>query len=87
MSKEQTFLDRIPAYKKNFPKYASEVLHIQTKSAKMARFNLNRAQRRVWGVVKKKLAERKPVRMYLLKARQLGFSTLIQGLAYWNATL
>ncbi len=88
MSKDEgTFLDRVPAYKKDFPKYASEVLHIQTKSARMSRFNLNRAQKRVWGVVKKKLAEKKPVRMYLLKARQLGFSTLIQGLAYWNATL
>jgi len=84
---EQTFLDRVPEYRKDFKKYAAEVLYIQTKSARMARFKLNRAQNRVWQVIKKKLEDNKPVRMYLLKARQLGFSTLIQGLAYWNATL
>jgi hypothetical protein len=84
---KQTFLERVPEYKKDFKKYAEEVLYIQTKSAKMSRFKLNRAQNRVWQVVKKKLEADKPVRMYLLKARQLGFSTLIQGLAYWNATL
>ncbi len=87
MIDDRPYLERIADYRKDFVKYASEVLYIQTKSARMSRFHLNRAQKRVWGVVKQKLAEGTPVRMYLLKARQLGFSTLIQGLAYWNATL
>jgi hypothetical protein len=77
----------IRAYLKDFPRYAREVLRIQTKDAQLLPFELNRAQRRLWEIVAQDIEARRPVRIYILKARQLGFSTLIQGLAYWVVSL
>ena len=62
-------------------------MKIQTKRAQLEPFVLNRAQRRVWESVKSDLEAGRPVRKYILKARQLGFSTLIQALAYWWVSL
>lgn len=78
---------RVKKYLKDFPLFAREVLRIQTKDAQLLPFLLNRAQRRVWELILEDLNAGQPVRMYILKARQLGFSTLIQGLAYWVVSL
>lgn len=78
---------KIAAYRSDFPLFAREVLKIQTKGAKLTRFRFNRAQQRVWELIKEDMDAGKPVRMFILKARQLGFSTLIQGLMYWLVSL
>lgn len=78
---------KVKSFLKDFPRFAEDVLRIQTKDAQLAPFILNRAQRRVWEMVLEDINARRPVRMYILKARQLGFSTLIQGLAYWVVSL
>jgi hypothetical protein len=75
------------AYRTDFPRYCREVLQIQTKDARRVPFVLNRAQRRVWEMVEEDIAAERPVRFYILKARQLGFSTLIQACMYWLVSL
>ncbi len=56
-------------------------LTIRTKAATIAPFRLNHAQRLVWdGYFAPKINQREPMRFVFLKARQLGISTLIQGL-------
>ena len=55
--------------------------YITTKAATVSLLKLNYAQRQFWNdVVVRCRAERNPVRGIILKARQLGFSTLIQAL-------
>lgn len=84
---EENISDRLKAYLNDFPRYAREVLRISTKEGKLIAFNLNRAQRYVYGLIAEDVAAGRPVRMYILKGRQLGISTLIQGLAYWVCSM
>jgi hypothetical protein len=70
----------------DFPDYAKHNLKIIDKNAEIVPFILNKAQMRVWEEVAEDLDAGRPVRMYTLKARQLGFSTLIQGIQYWKGS-
>jgi hypothetical protein len=77
----------IQRYRDNFPQFASSQLWIITKEGTLDLFKLNRAQKRLWQIVKQKLEDGEPVRIYILKARQLGFSTLISGIIFWFVAL
>src|SRR3990167_10021932 len=57
-------------------------LQIRTKSGEIKKFIPNFAQKIVLDRIKKAIAENRPVRIRLLKARQLGFSTLFQAVCY-----
>ena len=57
-------------------------LFIRTKTGEIKPFVPNFAQKIVLALIKKRLAEGKPVRIRLLKARQLGFSTLFEAIIY-----
>ena len=57
-------------------------LFIRTKSGEIKSFVPNFAQKIVLEVIERRIKESKPVRIRLLKARQLGFSTLFQAITY-----
>jgi hypothetical protein len=78
---------RVKQYLTDFPAFCAEVLKIQTKKGELIPFVLKRAQRRVWELIKDDLDNERPVRFYILKARQIGFSTLIQAVMYWICSL
>lgn len=69
-----------------FEEYAPRFLHIRTKSAKIIPFVPNPPQLRLLGVIREARDEGRPVRIIVLKARQLGFSTLSLGLMYEATT-
>lgn len=73
--------------KANYDSYAKECLKIETKQGKLEPFIFNKCQKRLWQMVKQDLLNKKPVRYIILKARQLGISTFIQGLAHWFTNL
>jgi hypothetical protein len=85
--KQENIAERLKAYLTDFPRYAREVLRISTKKGQLVPFELNRAQRYVWSLIEEDRAAGKPVRMYILKGRQIGMSTLIQALAYWVCSM
>ena len=60
--------------------YIENCLKIKTKSGTVVPFRLNDAQRKLYAVAKRQQDAGKPVRLIILKARQLGFSTLTEGL-------
>ena len=62
--------------------YIEGCLKIKTKSGTVVPFRLNDAQRKLYAVAKKQQDAGKPVRLIILKARQLGFSTLTEGLIF-----
>jgi hypothetical protein len=70
----------------DFPYYAKNALKIKTKDAALQSFVLNRPQRALWKRMKEDIDNEVPLRYYLLKARQMGFSTYTQGLLYWVTT-
>lgn len=62
--------------------YIESCLKIRTKSGDVVPFRLNAAQRKLYAVAKRQQDAGKPVRLIVLKARQLGFSTLTEALLF-----
>ena len=62
--------------------YAEEFLKIRTKDGRVRPFEWNAAQERLYAEVKKQREAGRPVRVVVLKARQLGVSTLAEGLIF-----
>lgn len=69
-----------------FEEYAAAWLRIRDKRARLVPFVLNSAQRRLLGEIRSAESEGRPKRFIILKARQLGFSTMSLGLMYEHAT-
>jgi hypothetical protein len=61
--------------------------YITTKDGKFELFKINEPQDRLMQVIEKQLQEKKPIRIRILKARQMGFSTLISAIGFWWAAM
>lgn len=60
-------------------------LKIRDKEGTIIPFILNEPQLRLYGVIKELWRQGKPVRIIILKARQMGFSTLVEAVIFWLA--
>ena len=69
---------------KDFTKFAPEFLVIRSKSGQVKPFTLNRAQLYTHGKLEAQLKELGRVRALILKGRQQGMSTLIQGRYFYK---
>lgn len=72
--------------KEDFPFYAKSCLKIRTKEGRVLPFKLNQAQLYIHSQLEKQLKETGKVRAIILKGRQQGCSTLIEGRFYWIVT-
>lgn len=72
--------------KDDFEHYASRCLMIRTKEEGLERFKLNSAQKILHGIAEKQLQDTGRVRIIILKGRQMGCSTYIEGRFYWKVT-
>lgn len=70
----------------NFLRYAPEVLRIRPKGGAIVPFKINPAQMVVHEAAERQMRERGFVRLIILKARQLGMSTYIEGRLFWKVT-
>ena len=59
----------------NTKKYIEEFLKIKNKKSEIIPFKLNYPQQKLYDVIKQEKRLHKPVRIIILKARQMGFST------------
>lgn len=66
----------------NTKKYIEEFLKIRNKNSKIVPFILNEPQKRLYEEIKKQKKLNKPVRIIILKARQMGFSTLTEAILF-----
>jgi hypothetical protein len=71
---------------RDFPFYAKNNLKIRTKRAEVMPFELNSTQMLLHASIEKQLAEIGRVRHIVLKGRQVGISTYIDGRCYWKTT-
>ena len=67
---------------RNALQYIQTFLRIKTKDNKIVPFKLNSPQRRLYDVIKHEAQADKPIRIIILKARQMGFSTLTEALIF-----
>jgi hypothetical protein len=72
--------------KNDFTHYASKCLKVRTKEGKIVPFEINRAQKHILAKINQQLKETGKVRAIVLKGRQQGCSTFIEGLFYWLVT-
>jgi len=61
-------------------------LTIKTKSGEKKKFILNSTQKRVLKIIKDRINSGKPIRLWVLKARQMGISTLIEAILFAYAS-
>lgn len=70
----------------DYSHYASKCLQIRSKSGDIKPFIFNRAQEIIHGLVEKQLRETGKIRAIIVKGRQMGCSTYIEGRFYWRTT-
>ena len=63
--------------KTDSPGYSKRYFKIKDKSGTLVPFELNSPQMIIWEELKTMLAEGKPIRVVILKARQYGISTFM----------
>ena len=69
----------------NIKKYIEEYLKIVDKNSKTIDFKLNPLQNKIYEAIKKQAKEKKPIRIIVLKCRQMGASTLGCGIDFASA--
>ena len=62
--------------------YIEEYLKIRDKKSRVIPFKLNEPQMKLYNTIRKLKQEGKPVRILVLKARQMGFSTLTEAILF-----
>lgn len=81
--KERSIRQRL---KNDFPHYAQKCLKIRTKSGKVVPLELNEAQLYIHKKVEEQREKTGKVRAIVLKGRQQGCSTYIEGRFYWRVS-
>ena len=81
LTREQ--LEKIKLIKQDFYKFAKMNLYIKDKFANIVPFIPNEPQRALIDYVLLCISEKRPVKVIILKARQMGFSTAVEALCYW----
>ena len=78
----EILLDKALAKADPFSLIEEERLWIKTKAGELIPLKPNKAQLYVLSIIKKLWKENKPIRLFILKARQVGVSTLIESIIY-----
>lgn len=66
----------------NTKRYIEEFIKIRNKEGKIINFKLNSPQLKLYEIIKEQKRVKKPVRVIILKARQMGFSTLVESILF-----
>lgn len=66
----------------NAREYISRFLRIRTKDNRIVPLRLNEPQERLYKIIGNEARQGKPIRLIILKARQMGFSTLTEALIF-----
>jgi hypothetical protein len=82
-AKEKAIRQRL---KDDFIHYAAKCLKIRTKSGKVVPLSMNMAQMHIHACVEEQRAKTGKVRAIILKGRQQGCSTYIEGRFYWRVS-
>lgn len=67
----------------NCLEFIQRFLKIRAKDGSIIDFHLNPPQKRLYEAIKSQWEAGKPVRIIILKARQMGFSTLVEAIIFW----
>lgn len=68
----------------NTKKYIEQFIKIRDKSGKIIDLKINQGQQKLYDAIKQQAQDKKPIRIIVLKARQIGFSTLTESIIFKN---
>lgn len=71
----------------DFPYFCEKYIKIQTKRDGIQPLKLRKYQLRLWKMIKETQDNNLPVRILILKSRQLGFSTMMQAYMFWKTIM
>jgi len=80
----QTTLDALNSLRTDFELYASIALRIRSKSGRIQPLRLNRAQQHIHRILEDQREKTGKVRALILKGRQQGSSTYVEGRFFWR---
>jgi hypothetical protein len=80
-------LQKLQANLDDFEAFCFAYLRIKTKTGDIVPLKLNKAQRKLAQTVFEQIKNGKPVRIIILKARQMGFSTTTEAIIYYLSSL
>lgn len=66
----------------NTKRYIETFIKIRNKEGKIVGFKLNTPQQKLYDIIREQKRAKKPVRIIILKARQMGFSTLTESILF-----
>jgi hypothetical protein len=66
----------------NTKRYIENYIKIRNKEGKIVNFKLNSPQQKLYNIIRDQKRAKKPVRIIILKARQMGFSTLTESILF-----
>lgn len=69
---------------RDFEYFAERCIFIRNKEGRVVPLKLNRVQKKLFMEIEKQVREGRPVRIIIVKARQMGISTLIQAYILWR---
>lgn len=74
---------KIQAISRDFFRFCKNNLYIKNKEGFLVKFKPNKPQRALAEYVISQINEGRPIKVIILKARQMGFSTVVEAIAYW----
>ena len=80
-------LEKIQVILDDFEAFCFEYLRIKTKKGDIVPLTLNEAQKKLARTIFDQILQGKPVRIIILKARQMGFSTTTEAIIYYLSSL
>lgn len=86
MTSDEKIVQVARKLKSNFPLYAKNILRIVNKEGEVAPFILNEGQRWMHQRLDNQLQQQGNIRALVLKARQVGISTYVEGRFFWKIT-
>lgn len=86
MTNDEKILQVAKKLKSSFPLYAKNILRIVNKEGEITPFHLNEGQRWMHRQLDDQLQRQGNIRALVLKARQVGISTYVEGRFFWKIT-
>lgn len=86
MTNDEKIIQAAKKLKTNFPLYAKNILRIVNKEGVITPFELNAGQRWMHKTLDQQLEKQGNIRALVLKARQVGISTYVEGRFFWKIT-
>jgi hypothetical protein len=83
---QQEIIDVAKKIVSSYPLYSKNVLRIVNKDGDVVPFKLNHAQRIAHSLLEKQLEETGRIRALVLKGRQMGISTYVEGRFFWKTS-